>query len=458
MSTILTILFFLTLLFIALFGQTKARFTAIFMGLLFFPHIIAFRNSPYISPHTLLLYLPLFMEYFKAPSSFKTALKEFPLKAPLFIFSVTCAITAAHISGGTAKNLYDMFRYAFDTYAFFFLAYWFGLHLSVKEMTRMFFPPLVIFASLGFIEFLIGANYPYKMICTSFPVYQGIYDLNSSISLSQDWRSRICITTHHPNTLVPMLLSIIFLWLPIFKQIRTKEKILFCGLFALVFIAGSRTGIVCLAGLMAIYATRKLPIIAKAAIIFFVLLFLSYHIYNFIDYFNSGKGSSLDMRQEQLLFALAMFFHDPIFGNGTGYMADNIFEVDAYGEKKLINSSIGALESFLFRLLIDFGVIGLFAQVVIIGFLCFYFYKRRKTCTAALSGLYITLATYIFVFLAGDSAGTFRFTFLIIGLCLGNCRTHDEEQARLEEEKSAAHLESDGSNESNLSDERPSLN
>ena len=436
------------------------RFFAILTGLLFFPHVIAFRNSPYISPHTLLLYIPLVFEYLRDPTNYKKAFKSFPLKIPLLILCITSCATALHISGSPVKNLYDAFRYIFDTYAFFFLAYWFGLQIPTKKLLPRCFFPIAIFACLGIIEFMIGANYPYKMICSSFPIYQGIYDLNSSISLSQDWRSRICITTHHPNTLTPMLLSLIFLFLPTIKEDSFKCKLLFIVLFALVFIAGSRTGMLCLGGLLAVYATRKAPVMVKASIIFAFFVFLFYQIYNIIDYFNAGNGSSLTMRIDQLLYALVMFFQDPIFGNGSGYMAENIFEVDAYGDKHLVDSSIAALESFLFRLLIDFGIIGVGAQFILIFYLVFYFFKRRKEYTAAIGGLYITIATYMFVFLAGDSAGTFRFTFLIIGLCLGNCVSQDKKQIEnAEKEKDdAAYLESDGNKASNLSEARSSLN
>ena len=421
MIAIFVLLSFFTLLSVAIFAQKEMRFFAIFTGLLFFPHIIAFRNSPYISPQTLLLYIPLFVEYFKDPVNYKRAIKNFPLKIPLLILCATSCVTALHTSGNPAKNLYDVFRYIFDTYAFFFLAYWFGLQIPIKRFLSLCFTPIAIFSIFGIIEFLIGANYPYKMICSSFPIYQGLYDLNSSISLGQDWRSRICITTHHPNTLTPMLLSLIFISLPIIKKEEFKYKILFITLFLLVFIAGSRTGLLCLGGLVAVYATRKAPILVKISLAFAIIVFLSYQIYNIIDYFNASNGSSISMRMDQFLFALAMFFQNPIFGNGTGYMAENIFEVDAYGDKHLVDSSIGALESFLFRLLIDFGFIGLSAQLVLIGFLLFYFFRRRKEYTAAIGGLYTTIAIYAFVFLAGDSAGTFRFAFLIIGLCLGNC-------------------------------------
>jgi O-antigen ligase len=256
-----------------------------------------------------------------------------------------------------------------------------------------------------------------------------------------------------------MLLSLIFLSIPTIKKELFKYKFLFVILCVLIFVAGSRTGMLCLAGLFAIYATRKFSIMAKLTIIFGIFVFLFYEIHSIIEYFNAGNGSSLNMRTDQLLFALKMFFQNPLYGNGTGYMAENIFEVDAYGEKKLVDHSIGALESFLFRLLIDFGVIGVAAQVILIGFLLFYFYRRRKECTAAISGLYITLSTYIFVFLAGDSVGTFRFTFLIIGLCLGNCVSHDiENKEKQEEREDDAYLESDGNKESNLSEERLSLN
>lgn len=452
-------LIFFALIFLIISGKIEQRFTAVITGLLFFPHIIAFRNSPYIAPQTLLLIIPLCVEFWKEPSKFIQAIKKFPLKYPLLIFAVMCCITALYTSGEKIKNMYDMFRYVFDTYMFFVLAYWYGINISAEKLLKFIFIPISIFCAFGIIEFALEANYPYKFICSSFPVYQGLYNLNSSVSLGQDWRSRLCITTHHPNTLTPMLLSMIFLMVPLIKKMEIfKFKFLFIFLCVIVVLAGSRTGALCLGGLLLLYLTRKLPVIIKITLLFFGAVFIFYEIANIIAHFDIGQGSSLSLRENQLLYTITLFLQSPITGNGTGYMAESIFEVDAYGDKT-VDSSIGALESFLFRILIDFGAIGLLAQLIIIGFLLFYFFRRRKKYFAALQGMYITAAIYAFVFLAGDSVGTFRFTFTIIGFCIGNCFAADQKESAIPKEELYLpdyledYLESVSKDESKRSDE-----
>lgn len=465
MITLIVLLCFFTLMASSLFGKEKEfRFCSIITGMLFFPHIIAFRNSPYIAPQTLLLYLPLFFEYVHDTEGFSKAFKNFPLKIPLFIFAVTSFITAATTPGNFIKNMYDMFRYVFDNYAFFFLAYWFGLHIPAKKLLQALFIPLFLFCAFGFVEFLLNENLPYKYICSAFPIYQGIYDLNTSISISQSWRSRICITTHHPNTLTPMLFCFIYLLFPQLKKLPFKFTFLFLFLCSLVFIAGSRTGMICLIGFFGLYMFKKFTPAIKIAIIVIILLAGSYKVYSVINYFNSGNGSSLSMRGQQFLYTTVLFLQKPITGNGTGYMGNNIFEVNAYGEKTLTDTSIGALESFLFRILIDFGLIGLFAQIVIIGALLIYF-ARKKNLYAGTSGFYITAASYAFIFLAGDSFGSLRFMFLTIGFCLGNCKAASlpEEEATMEIEdqkdlfKNPDYLESESNKDNNLSEADESL-
>lgn len=465
MITLIVLLCFFTLMASSLFGKEKEfRFCSIITGMLFFPHIIAFQNSPYIAPQTLLLYLPLFFEYVHDTEGFSKAFKNFPLKIPLFIFAVTSFITAATTPGNFIKNMYDMFRYVFDNYAFFFLAYWFGLHIPAKKLLQALFIPLFLFCAFGFVEFLLNENLPYKYICSAFPIYQGIYDLSTSISISQSWRSRICITTHHPNTLTPMLFCFIYLLFPQLKKFSFKFKFLFLFLCSLVFIAGSRTGMICLIGFFGLYFFKKFSPAIKIAIVVTILLVGSYKVYSVINYFDSGNGSSISMRSQQFLYTAVLFLQKPITGNGTGYMGDNIFEVNAYGEKTLTNTSIGALESFLFRILIDFGLIGLFSQLLIIISLLFFFHKKSHLYTGT-SGFFITASCYAFIFLAGDSVGTLRFMFLTIGFCLGNCKAASlpEEDATMEIEdqkdlfKNPDYLESDSNNANNLSDADESL-
>lgn len=346
-----------------------------------------------------------------------------------------------------------MFRYAFDIYGFFLLGFLISQKSNAQELFQKMLYPVAIFCFLGVAEAALGANYPYKFICSPFPIYQGMYDLNSSISLSQDWRTRICITTHHPNTLSPILITLFFYFFP---EAVTKKSFKLIGILGLltitIYLCGSRAGMLCTAIFTALYFIKKLPLYCKIILALFAVVGASYGISLFLEIFNAGQGSSLDLRQQQLLFSYLHFMQSPVTGNGVFYMSTSILETDAYGDR-VTDNSIGSLESFLFKLLIEFGAIGLFAQIIIIGALIVFFFKKRSQ-TFATQGILITLAFYSFLFLAGDAAGSMRFGYSMIGFCLGQCLMDNEDE---DEENSQDYLESDSSNDSNRSEASPSL-
>lgn len=415
---------FFLLLFIVIYGQEDNRLLAIIAGLLFFPHIVAFRNSPFISPHTLLLYIGLFIEFSKEFHESSKQVKRFPLKYPLLIFAIMCTATAVTTKGGVAKNVYDMFRYAFDIYGFFLLSYLISVKSNGAELLRKLSYVVVAFCALGFIEAALGANYPYKIVCGPFPIYQGIYGLNSSVSLSQSWRTRICITTNHPNTLSPILLTLFFSYLPyVFREKDFKQWLTLGLLTITICLCGSRAGMLCALVFTALYFVKGLSIYLKFLFVTICVFGVYYEITNLIAMFNAGQGSSLDLRQQQLLFSFMHFMQSPITGNGAFYMTSTIMETDAYGDR-VVDNSIGSLESFLFRILIEFGAIGLFAQIVIILTLLIYFFRKRSNAFG-IRGLFATFALYSFMFLSGDSTGTMRFGYTILGLCIGQCVRKD---------------------------------
>lgn len=459
MASLLVFGLFFFLLFIILFRDSEDRFFATFLGLLIFPHVVAFRNSPYISPHTLLLYVTLAVEYFQHPNHFSEVLRKCPLKYPLIIFSLASLCTAVFTDGGLFKNVYDMFRYAADIYGFFLLGHLLGRDIDMNSLLKRLTVPMILFCTLGLIEAALGANHPYKIICSAFPIYQGNVGLGSAASLSQDWRTRIFITTFHPNTLCPILLSIFFLYFPkIFQKDKDKTLVVIAMVAVTVYLCGSRTGLVVTVGLLFLYWLRTRGIAVKILAVILAVTICSYGVKSFMEYINESGGSSLDLRQQQLLFSFVKFAQKPVTGNGVYYMTSSILETDAYGNRTY-QSGIGSLESFLFKQLIEFGLVGLIAQTILIGFLIFYFLKRSKKYPSATQGLFITLALYGFIFLAGDSAGSLRLGFLLIGGCMGATQRAEEIELeeKEEEEKNQASLESESNKESKRSDAPASL-
>ena len=136
------------------------------------------------------------------------------------------------------------------------------------------------------------------------------------------------------------------------------------------------------------------------------------------EFSQQSKGSSLSLREQQMLFTLFQIQQSPIVGNGTGY-TKNVFDYDDEG-RPINDASIGGLESIVFRSLIDYGFIGLAAYYFYDLCLFLLFFRRRKVMWTASVGYHMVFVSTLFFTLSGHIGNNTAFAFLLDGILLGS--------------------------------------
>ncbi|MDR1760261.1 MAG: O-antigen ligase family protein [Fibrobacter sp.] len=395
---------------------------ALLLGLMFFPSVVAFVKTPILSAHHVLFYAAWLAEICTRWKNVKESLSTIPLKIPIFFLILGYFATGFEMSGNLTRNMYQGVRIFFDIFGPLFLTYHLARSCNREHILKFLYLPILIFCGFGIIEAAIGANIPYKIIGKAFPVYNGYYNLNSNIGLSEDWRIRICITTAHPTTLGTILSTLFFLYLPTLKEtfFKKSEKIfLYSALFLTLFLSGSRTAWLCVAGFSAFYFLLRSPLWLKIISGTFFAILFSFGMATLISSFSiEGRGSSLSLRETQLLFTLVQLQEKPLFGHGFNYIHNTIIERDTYGDQ-VGNSEIGVLESIVFFILIEQGIIGLLAYLFFFACLIFQFFRHRYLGAVAEQGLLTTLSLIAFLLISGRPGGNDYICLSFIGFCLG---------------------------------------
>jgi len=211
-----------------------------------------------------------------------------------------------------------------------------------------------------------------------------------------------------------------------------KKGILLVLMLSVLFLSGSRTGLICfLFGSIILFFNRiafTLKIIAFVSCVFIIV----YQINSFVEEFEKeGQGSSISMRQEQLIFSYMYFLKSPIYGNGVRYTSKNIMERDSYNDR-VVDSSIGGLESVVFYQVIDYGLFGFTSYILLFVFIVRFFLKNRKH-GYAITGLAITLSFFLFAVFSGEIGGNNVLAYLLVGYCMGIVSLKKEEDEEKEE-------------------------
>ena len=138
------------------------------------------------------------------------------------------------------------------------------------------------------------------------------------------------------------------------------------------------------------------------------------------------------MRQEQLIFSYMYFLKSPIYGNGVRYTSKNIMERDSYNDR-VVDSSIGGLESVVFYQVIDYGLMGFSSYIILFLFIIRYFFKNRKK-KYAITGLAISSSFLLFAIFSGEIGGNNVVAYLLIGYCMGISSLPKEENDKVKED------------------------
>ena len=452
--SILVLLLFFGILGIIYYGDSQKRFMAFFAGTLLFPNVCLFVKNPSISPQHIILYTFLVIECLKNREEFFRGVFRNPLVIPLVLSVASYTCTALFNGGLLSIDMYYGVRDIVDTFGYLIAAYIVGKNNDIHEFAKSIYPFIVICCFFGIIEGLLNANYPYKFINSAFPHYNGLYNLNSDISLGQSWRIRTCFTTKHPTAFGTFLMTMFLFYLPYIKKdiIPFSKLLLILGLLAInIVMCGSRTALFCTLIGVALYIADRFSILVKIATIGLIILSFTAILGVIADNFKGGqgRGSSIDLRTQQLIFSIVTIDKSPIWGNGNKYASHNLFEENDAGQMRVEDSSgtdMGGLESVVFTLLIDRGFVGLISYYLLLFWIFWLFYRYRNRFSERDDAFIIVGAGILFLTLSGSIGNSSAFLFSILGLQLGNFVQEKEKQEDEEDANAlpSADLHQDG--------------
>lgn len=438
--SILVLLLFFALIGTMIYGDSQSRFISLIAGTVLFPTTALFVKNPSISPQHILLYAFLLIEFFQDRENFFKSIFKNPLIIPLTLILGSYSATSLFNSGLASKEMYYGIRDFLDTFGYILAAYIAGKKLDINEFAHKLIPFIVICCLFGILEGLINANYPYKFINSAFPIYEGMYDLNGSVGLGQDWRTRTCFTTKHPTAFGTLITSLFLFYLPYFKKERIPQSKVVLVLVLLgmnAVICGSRTCLFCVVVGAALYIVDKFSIIAKIAVtgifIFSLSTLLAIAVEN-VGASGQGRGSSLDFRAQQLAFSFMAIQNSPIIGNGNKFTANTILEEGDRGKRAQDSSGqdMGGLESIVFTLLIDRGFVGLGSYYLFLLWMFFILFRNRSKFEEINGGFTLIIAGSVFLTLSGTIGNSSSFLFLFAGIQLGYIRQKQEELQEIE--------------------------
>ncbi len=428
--SILAYLLFFTLLFLILKGDREKQLLALLLVNILFYINIGLIEKPELTPYQLLPYLFFIKEAFFNFHQFKEQVTSFPVKFGLgFIFLAYFATSWSN--GGDLHDYYEVFRYCFDKYVPIIAVFICAKEVEEKKLVKHLFVFFLVFCGMGFIEYLLNYNYVREAIATAFPSTR-VSDMFGPAGItngfgSSGWRTRISITTKHP-TVLGVLLSTMFLFsLPYLKvpktQFDTRKRnfVLFSIAFTAI-LSGSRTAMGCIGLGLLIYFTMSLSFKKKLlSIILYAIAFYGLSSAATAAFSAKEGGSSLELRQQQLLFTIIEFANKPLFGHGLYYTNHTILATD--GDGKRVNfdkEDTQGLESIVFYALLDIGLFGALALLAFYGQIFLYFFRHRKEHPRlAMQGALETSMLVLFLILSGEIGRNTEICLLFVGTSLG---------------------------------------
>lgn len=429
MLSILVLFSFFVLLFILLYEKdSEKRLLILLISLFCFPaSAVAFSKSPFLDPKSLMLYAFFFIEILQNSHSFYNDFKKFPFLFPCLIFFSSMLLTSYFVDF-SFKRIYDATRIFIDSFGFMVAIFITASRINVERFFKKISKLILVFGILAIIESLLDDNYPYKIICSAFPYYNGFLDLNGTINFDQEWRSRINLLTKHPTTLGTLATIGFFFYLP-WKTKENRDFLLKCSvlvsLLYIAFASGSRTTLFCIGLFSFVYFLLNQRLIFKIIFILVTTATCSLYVYDFINsILYSGKGSSLELREEQLAYSVVMMSNSLYFGNGINYIEKNLIEENSNGRKQV--EDLGGLESIIFTHSINQGLWGLISYFIFMSWMIIYFYKKRKSNKFAIQGFLITSSSYLFFLISGHIGSNEIMAYSLIGLCAGAISYEDE--------------------------------
>jgi hypothetical protein len=405
-----------------------------FVGILFIPQSVVIISNPYTSfPRFLIIFFLIILIF--QNKQLKKQYENSPLYLPLNLV-LFCLLLI-----GIFDSRIDLFtKIARPTYFFIenfslvFLTYFYIKTLDdLKKIYNFIMICFIIFGSYGIINYLTGVSLYNSFIAE---MYNSI-DFGNLYTIVGDSRFRISSFAWHPiyyGLLLSLsILIVVFIYFEKKMQIyRDPVYIIILSLLAInLFFTNSRTPLISLIiGLIFFYLFalklgNKIRVALIGIIVIIGVISISPGSLKLIDesidtFTSKGsklEGSSVEMREVQMAASLLIFSKSPIFGNGFGYITEDLgFSSDINNRKS--DSSLSGFESYIYKLLIEQGSIGFFANLFFFTYLFIHLLKTRKKVDKVGKNLIflsisMTITFLLFIIGTGDMGGFMVFMALL---------------------------------------------
>lgn len=432
------IAFFILVLFFSFQIITKAgvqKLAWYFAGILFVPGYVVLIDSPHISFNKFLLYI-LLVVTFKDLKWYR-AYRAFPYKWGIWI------ILLAYIIIGLWDDRVSFFYRIYRPLDFFFRDFfvlflgWYYIRdkKDIRYIYNKFYLFFLIFSIYGICNFITGQNEFHTILSSLF---DSIDFANANMEIEKE---RFRVSSFVDQAIyygfivgVVLLIEIYILTtIKLSQKEKIKHYILVILLIVNLLLTNSRTPLFSLViglGLyimIALKMKQKILIILSVVLFFFSAMVISSNARTLIDKSlktfsseeESFQGSSIEMRVLQLGASVLIFMQNPVTGNGFNYITEGL----GYSSDETERISEGALygfESYVYKLLIEQGLVGIVANLLFFIILLRALLKMRKRVDyegRQMVHLNIGLLCSFILFIVGTGdMGSFPFVMAIVGI------------------------------------------
>ncbi len=392
--------------------------------------IVLFDGPPLITFHRAMVYGWLISTCWDYKSLIKES-RGFPAWAAfsllLSCFFLTALFDQRHT---TAINLYRAVDAFIQSYCVLFLAYSsFKKGESFYCLLPFFNYASILLCLYGIFNFVTHTN-PYDEWVTA--TFGGESFFIQYLTDEGD-RFRVNSFVSHPiyyGYLLVLIFYFILFFVLIYRRFISTSIVSLVLIFVNIFLANSRTPILCLFAGLPIFALcffkgrRLLDVSILSFVAVLILAFIPSiveRVGNTFDIFISGgqkvQGSSVDMRISQFAASYKHFQRAPIFGNGLYYISENL-GLSSNPDSRVDDADLLGLESHLFFVMIEQGVAGLIANTVFFLSITVFLIRRMKVqARIAVFGATILMIFLLYITATGSS-GTWVVTMTLLGIVI----------------------------------------
>lgn len=407
-----------------------------FFGILFFPSTIEISDSPHITFPRFVIYC-LYFSFIFQNKNIKKSFNAFPLYIPLVLMFISLLLVGLFDNriDAFAKILRPLYYFA-ENFLIVFITYFYTKSLrDVKKIYHFLVICFLIFGVYGVFNYFSGVSL-YNVLISEIYKTQ---DFANSYTISGDARFRISSFAVHP-IYYGLLLSFTILFL-VFQYYERKLQVynsfFYSTLVILLFInllwTNSRTPLLSfLIGVSFFYIFgiklgSKIRIFFIGFFVIVSIVFISPKSLNLItESFNTFtsngsklEGSSVEMRETQMASTFLIYNKSPFFGNGINYITEDL----GFSSNQNIKASegdLGGFESYIYKLMIEQGLIGIFANIFFFISVFIYLLKmREKVDLLGKKVIYFTLSmtiTFILFIIGTGDLGGFVIYMALLGI------------------------------------------